>query len=309
MQLRLQPQLADVEAAVCAHFLKALSRLPTERGKLNEVRLRGNGEFHFSPLTDADSPGNFLFRQQPRPQARWRDWKDSAGLKENRTEVEREKGTECGGKEDSVARIVEAHHNESETRSVDRVEMGEGTGGQDRSWKRKAENWASRELVNAEEGGSGRTLTVRPRRGLGKFRRLVDAQGLRTFQKNAQLRQPEMPEGAAQDQPVVLRKGELSRSKRTCSQIGDVKKLQYRHLYIGRGASHLGCPGSIWANPFQVKEYGREGAIQRFEDHLNSSPGLQQKLHQLINKVLLCTVHRQRLATETYSPKHGKSSS
>ena len=31
-------------------------------GKLNEVSLRGNGAFHFSPLPDADSPGNFLFR-------------------------------------------------------------------------------------------------------------------------------------------------------------------------------------------------------------------------------------------------------
>ena len=40
------------------------------------------------------------------------------------------------GKENNVARMVEAHHNESETSSVDRVEIGEGTGGQDRrSWK------------------------------------------------------------------------------------------------------------------------------------------------------------------------------
>ena len=104
-------------------------------------------------------------------------WKDSAGLKENRTEVEREKGAECVGKEDSETRMVEAHHSESETSSGDRVEMGEGTGGQDRrSWKRKAENRASPELVNADEArGSGRTLTAQPGKGLGKFRILVDS--------------------------------------------------------------------------------------------------------------------------------------
>ena len=39
-----------VEAAVCAQFLKTFPRLPMERGRLNESRLRGNGEFHFSPL-------------------------------------------------------------------------------------------------------------------------------------------------------------------------------------------------------------------------------------------------------------------
>ena len=53
----------------------------------------------------------------------------------------------------------------------------------------------------------------------------------------SQKKPPDVHVGAAQDQPEVLRKGELSRSKPTRGQIGDVKKLQYRHLYIGRGAS------------------------------------------------------------------------
>ena len=66
MQLWLQSHNAKaqtfaVEAAVCAHFLKALPRLPMERGTLNTVRLRGNGDYHFLPLTDADSPSHFLF--------------------------------------------------------------------------------------------------------------------------------------------------------------------------------------------------------------------------------------------------------
>ena len=52
--------------------------------------------------------------------------------------------------------------------------------------------------------------------------------------------------------------------------------------------SRLGCPRSLWANPFKVKEFGREGAIQKYEAHLRSSADLQQKLGQLSNKVLLC---------------------
>ena len=67
-----------------------------------------------------------------------------------------------------------------------------------------------------------------------------------------------------------------------------MKRLQHRHLYIGRGAPHLGCLRSIWANPFKVKEFGREAAIQKFETMLKSSTDLQQKLHQLSDKVLLC---------------------
>ena len=146
-----------VEAAVCAHFLEVSPQL-------NEVRLRGNGEFHFSPLADADSSGNFLFRQQPWLQARWRAWQDSAGLKVNKTKVEREKKRKCGGKEDTVARMVEVRRDEGEAISVNLVERSEETGGQDRrSWKRKAEG-ASPELVSAEEArGGGSALTAQLR--------------------------------------------------------------------------------------------------------------------------------------------------
>ena len=87
-----------VEAAVCAQFLKTFPRLPMERGKLNVTRLRGNGEFHFSPLADADSPGHFLFRQQPWLQAHWRAWQEQSGSKLNRTEEEREKRMVSGKK-------------------------------------------------------------------------------------------------------------------------------------------------------------------------------------------------------------------
>ena len=35
-----------------------------------------------------------------------------------------------------------------------------------------------------------------------------------------------------------------------------------------KGASHLGCARSFWANPFSVKRYGLQGAISRFENSL-----------------------------------------
>ena len=125
---------------------------------------------------------------------------------------------------------------------------------------------------------------------------VVDSQSLDTLRKN---HQPEKSESHLQCQPeildagchhheVKLSRGELLRSKPTRGQIGTVKRLQHRHLYIGRGAPHLGCLRSLWANPFKVKEFGREAAIQKFETMLKSSTDLQQKLHQLSDKVLLC---------------------
>ena len=67
-------QTNAVEPSVCAHLLQALPRLPEGKGVLKGVRLRGNEDGLFSPLTDPDSPGNFLFRQQPWLQARWKAW-------------------------------------------------------------------------------------------------------------------------------------------------------------------------------------------------------------------------------------------
>ena len=105
---------------------------------------------------------------------------------------------------------------------------------------------ASPELVSAEEAwGSGSTPTDQRGGEFGKFRSMVDSQNLLTFQKNDQLRQPgkseshrqcqpEIFEGPCQHPTVMLIRGELSRSKPTRGQIGEVKRLQYRHLYIGR---------------------------------------------------------------------------
>ena len=81
---------------------------------------------------------------------------------------------------------------------------------------------------------------------------------------------------------------ELQRSKPTRCQVSEVKRFQKRHLYIGRGASHLGCARSFWANPFQVKRYGLQGALSKFEALLQSSTAMQSQPEQLSDKVLLC---------------------
>ena len=128
-----------------------------------------------------------------------------------------------------------------------------------------------------------------------------------TFSENAQQRQPGKCESARALEPIRAERSsngsceddsalqlrhkswsELQRSKPTRGNISEVKRLQKRHLYIGRGASHLGCGRSFWANPFQVKRYGLQGAISKFETLLHSSPSMQSQLVQLTDKVLLC---------------------
>ena len=69
-----------------------------------------------------------------------------------------------------------------------------------------------------------------------------------------------------------------------------------------RGASHLGCQRSCWANPFTVKQHGLQGAIEKFEEMLKNTPALLQRLGELTNKVLLCHC-------ETDAPCHGDESS
>ena len=69
-------------------------------------------------------------------------------------------------------------------------------------------------------------------------------------------------------------------------------------MYKGRGASHLGCTKSLWADPFQVKRFGLAGAISKYEATLKNTPSLLSRLDQLGDKVLLCNC-------ETSDPCHG----
>ena len=52
------------------------------------------------------------------------------------------------------------------------------------------------------------------------------------------------------------------------------------------------CARSLWANPFPVKTFGRQGAIEKFKLMLDASQDLQQQLHQLSGEVLLCHCSR-----------------
>ena len=197
--------------------------------------------------------------------------------------MERKKERESGS--EGEERRVEARHEEYKTSLDGRVERGERTCGQSGGrWKREKEDPASPELVTAEEAwGSGSTPTAQPGGEFGKFRSLVDSQSLLTFQKNDQLRQPGKSESHRQCQPEIF-EGPcqhltvmLIRSDTRPDWRGEKTPIQ----------APLHREG-LWANPFQVKRYGREGATQKFEAQLKSSTLLQQNLHQLSDKVLLC---------------------
>ena len=49
-----------------------------------------------------------------------------------------------------------------------------------------------------------------------------------------------------------------------------------------------GAVASAWANSFKVSQYGRDGCIQKFKEHLLGSPELMQELKSLKGKVLGC---------------------
>ena len=307
-----RPQSAAVDSSICAQVLQSLPRLPEERGSLNMCKLRVKSAGRFSPLSDPDSPGIFLFRQQPWLQARWQAWQESGGLCSHKSDQfvvsfpEREGEKKGGGRMEEGDRVasgsVLAIHDtvirrNQETEGLARVH-GAGL------------ERASAELEFDEDArGIGRTLTAKPGRENVKFRRVGVSPKIRMVPKFGRTRhlekseshrqwQPEKSESHRQCQPekseshrqcqLELSRAELLRSKPTRGCISEVKRLQRLHLYIGRGASHLKCARSLWANPFTVKTHGREGAIRRFRSMLQDSQNLQQQLHQLTGKVLLC---------------------
>lgn len=62
------------------------------------------------------------------------------------------------------------------------------------------------------------------------------------------------------------------------------------NLYIGRENRKLRLPISKWGNPFEVKRYGREKAIQLFREYITTGEGkhLLNDLHELQGKTLGC---------------------
>lgn len=62
-------------------------------------------------------------------------------------------------------------------------------------------------------------------------------------------------------------------------------------VYIGRACNMGGwkLPQSKWHNPYSVKEYGRDGALERFRAYIESNENhLLDDLHELSGKRLGC---------------------
>ena len=68
------------------------------------------------------------------------------------------------------------------------------------------------------------------------------------------------------------------------------KIVQDSDCYIGRRCTMGGwnLPQSKWANPYTVKEYGREEALRKYEEYVRNTPELWNKLEELDSKVLGC---------------------
>ena len=64
--------------------------------------------------------------------------------------------------------------------------------------------------------------------------------------------------------------------------------MQCRHLYMERGASHLGCSKPFRANQCQVKRFGLAGPSASTKPCSRARPTLMSQLHQLSDIVLLC---------------------
>jgi hypothetical protein len=60
------------------------------------------------------------------------------------------------------------------------------------------------------------------------------------------------------------------------------------HIYIGRNMTFYvpGATKSKWANPFSVKEYGREECLTMYKKHVKEN--LIDDLHELKGKTLGC---------------------
>lgn len=62
------------------------------------------------------------------------------------------------------------------------------------------------------------------------------------------------------------------------------------NVYIGRDMQWAvsGIVGSKWSNPFSVKKYGRELALEKYKTYINEKRYLREELHQLRGKNLGC---------------------
>ena len=67
-----------------------------------------------------------------------------------------------------------------------------------------------------------------------------------------------------------------------------VRRLLKGDFYIGRRCRQRGLRRSLYANDYKVSEFGRQTAIERFTEKLSRDSELQDNLHTLSGKRLLC---------------------
>ena len=84
--------------------------------------------------------------------------------------------------------------------------------------------------------------------------------------------------------------------------LSTVKVWRRNDTYIGRGSRQLSLAPSIWANPFKVRDFGRERAVALFVDHLWSDNKLLARLHELSAARLAVAWSRQYPCTWTPPP-------
>lgn len=79
-------------------------------------------------------------------------------------------------------------------------------------------------------------------------------------------------------------------------------------IYIGRRWTMGGwdLPESKWANPFRVKEYGRDEALRRYVEYLRSRPDLLEALPELRGKTLGCFCPVEPLPVDGAPICHGQ---
>ncbi|MEM2986864.1 MAG: DUF4326 domain-containing protein [Nitrososphaerota archaeon] len=64
-------------------------------------------------------------------------------------------------------------------------------------------------------------------------------------------------------------------------------------VYIGRNVYTGGwrLPKSKWYNPFSLKLYTREEALNKYREYILNTPELLESLHELSGKTLACWCH------------------
>lgn len=84
------------------------------------------------------------------------------------------------------------------------------------------------------------------------------------------------------------------------TRVVNVKKAfgQKYDVYIGRQNHWTGHKQSVWANPFPVKEYGLDKALEKYEAYIRAKmqrePDLYAELYLMKGQVLGCWCRPER---------------